>query len=290
MLTKETLHHIVNSFPKETINSHVHTHLCDGRPDMTVANIAARASEKGLKLIILTPHFHKQVTDGETTLYTDSDEGIFEKLREEIAAYERSGGSVRFLLSTEADILTTDGVMALPVSKSAQACLDLVTPTVNYHPLLPLEAVAVTHIREVDDYHESGRYAELEARAGGHERILKSLYGAQTNAILNCPYPAMVGHFFISHTVPGRNYAWFGAREEDMDLMLQGTEQLLAACVKTGAMLDLTGIHFAAGVDERMQREKDGFFFRFQKYTLDRCKELDIPYAFGADAHSLTGI
>lgn len=79
MLTKETLHHIVNSFPKETINSHVHTHLCDGRPDMTVANIAARASEKGLKLIILTPHFHKQVTDGETTLYTDSDEGIFEK-------------------------------------------------------------------------------------------------------------------------------------------------------------------------------------------------------------------
>ena len=208
MLTKETLHHIVNSFPKETINSHVHTHLCDGRPDMTVANIAARASEKGLKLIILTPHFHKQVTDGETTLYTDSDEGIFEKLREEIAAYERSGGSVRFLLSTEADILTTDGTMALPVSKTAQACLDLVTPTVNYHPLLPLEAVAVTHIREVDDYHESGRYAELEERAGGHERILKSLYEAQTNAILNCPYPAMVGHFFISHTVPGRKYAW----------------------------------------------------------------------------------
>ena len=49
-------------------------------------------------------------------------------------------------------------------------------------------------------------------------------------------------------------------------------------------------VHFAAGVDERMQREKDGFLYRLQKYTVDRCKELDIPYAFGTDAHGLHGI
>lgn len=290
MLTCKKLHEILNAFPQEKINSHVHTHLCDGRPDMTVANIAARAEEKGLGLIILTPHFHKQVSDGVTTLYTDSDEGIFVKLREEITAYERNGGTVRFLLSTEADILGVDGTTALPVSETALECLDLVTPTMNYHPMLPLEAVAVTHIREVDDYHESGRYRELEEKSGGHQQILRAVYEAETNAILNCPHPAMVGHFFISHTVPARKYSWFGAREEDMDMMLKGVDQLLAACARTGAMFDLTGIHFAAGVDEAKQREKDGYFYKFQRYTMDHCRELGIPYAFGTDAHGLGGI
>lgn len=290
MLTCKKLHEILNAFPQEKINSHVHTHLCDGRPDMTVANIAARAEEKGLGLIILTPHFHKQVSDGVTTLYTDSDEGIFIKLREEITAYERNGGTVRFLLSTEADILGVDGTTALPVSETALECLDLVTPTMNYHPMLPLEAVAVTHIREVDDYHESGRYRELEEKSGGHQQILRAVYEAETNAILNCPYPAMVGHFFSSHTVPARKYSWFGAREEDMDMMLKGVDQLLAACARTGAMFDLTGIHFAAGVDEAKQREKDGYFYKFQRYTMDHCRELGIPYAFGTDAHGLGGI
>lgn len=46
MLTCKKLHEILNAFPQEKINSHVHTHLCDGRPDMTVANIAARAEER----------------------------------------------------------------------------------------------------------------------------------------------------------------------------------------------------------------------------------------------------
>ena len=55
-------------------------------------------------------------------------------------------------------------------------------------------------------------------------------------------------------------------------------------------MFDLTGIHFAAGVDEAKQREKDGYFYKFQRYTMDRCRELGIPYAFGTDAHGLGGI
>lgn len=290
MLTYQELREIISSVPKEKINSHVHTHLCDGRPDMTVANIAAKAEERGVELVILTPHFHKQVTDGVTTLYEDSKEEIFVQLREEITAYEQSGGKVRFLLSTEADILSVDGTAVLPQSERVLRSLDLVTPTVNYHPLLLLEAVAVTHNREIDDYHESGRYGELEELAGGHGVIVEAVYEAEANAIRKCPYPAMVGHFFCCHTIPRRKYSWFAFEEADQEIMYKGLEKLLAVCVEKSAMFDLTGIHFAPGVDEAEQQRKDGFLYEFQKYTMDRCRELGIPYAAGTDAHGLGGV
>ena len=46
MLTCQELREIISSVPKEKINSHVHTHLCDGKSNMTVANIAAKAEER----------------------------------------------------------------------------------------------------------------------------------------------------------------------------------------------------------------------------------------------------
>jgi hypothetical protein len=55
MLTCKKLHEILNTFPQEKINSHVHTHLCDGRPDMTVANIAAGVDERNINNPRLLP-------------------------------------------------------------------------------------------------------------------------------------------------------------------------------------------------------------------------------------------
>ena len=54
------------------IDAHVHTHLCDGKPEMTIENIAREAEFKGFDSIILTPHFHKKVTDGERELYEET--------------------------------------------------------------------------------------------------------------------------------------------------------------------------------------------------------------------------
>ena len=64
------------------IDGHIHTHLCDGKPEMTVESIARKAEEVGLSLIILTPHFHKKVSDASATHYDNSDAEILKKLRQ----------------------------------------------------------------------------------------------------------------------------------------------------------------------------------------------------------------
>ena len=56
MKTVEELRGIIGSYPWARVDAHVHTHLCDGRPEMTVCNIASRARQTGMGLIILTPH------------------------------------------------------------------------------------------------------------------------------------------------------------------------------------------------------------------------------------------
>ena len=68
-------------FRREKTDSHVHTHLCDGSGDMTVEGIAKSAGQRGIDTVILTPHFHKAVSDGTDTLYEDTDEGIILALR-----------------------------------------------------------------------------------------------------------------------------------------------------------------------------------------------------------------
>jgi len=289
MKTYDELYSILRSCPPSKINSHVHTHLCDGAADMTVENIAREAEEAGLSLIILVPHFHKRVEDATKSLYEDSNEEILWQLREEINAYEKRSGCVRVLLSTEADILSVSGDLSLyPSPKTAEA-LDLITPTLNYHPLLPLEAVVVTGIKTVDEYHGSGRFDELAAKVGGRTKVLETAYETMVNAIRRCPYPAMLGHFFCSHTIPNRTHTWFGITDEDRETVWRGIASVLDACEKTGAMLDLTGIHFTDCTAEE-QRRKDGFLFDYQRKVMEECDERGIVWCVGSDAHRLIRI
>lgn len=289
MKTYNQIIDILDRYPLSRINSHVHTHVCDGAATMTVQNIADRAVAAGLSLIILVPHCHKKVTDGQTSLYEDTDVGIFEQLREEIEHYRKTDGKVEFLLSSEVDILSVHGKTSLPVCQTVEKCLDFVSPTLNYHPLLPLKAVAVTHIREVDAFHDEGRFAVMEAAAGGHQQVLESAYDAMIHAITHCPYPAMLGHYFISHTIPNQTKTWFGLRPEDMDLVREKTEQLLQTCQQKKTILDITGIHLMSCTAQE-QKEKDGFLHEYQCYVLNRCKQLDIRFCAGSDAHNLNTI
>ena len=77
MKTVRELIEILDSCAWPRADAHVHTHLCDGKDDMTVANIAEKAEQAGIALIILTPHFHKQVSDDTETIYRDSDPANF---------------------------------------------------------------------------------------------------------------------------------------------------------------------------------------------------------------------
>ncbi len=271
------------------VEAHIHTHLCDGGLEMTVENIARRAESEKIDTVILTPHFHKRVSDGTDYLYEDSDESIFTALREEIDSYEARGGSVRVILSAEADILSPSGEMALPSSSEALDALDLVTPTMNYHPLLPLKFVRLTYGKEVDRLHESGEYAEAARAAGGVEYLLRTMYDTQVNAILHCPYPAMLGHFFAAHSVHPDRHTWFGAREEHLPLMLEGAERVVEACRKKAAILDLTGVHMKADTVEQ-KRAKNGFLWDFQRFTVKKCLDSDVFLVAGADSHRLSAI
>ncbi len=287
MKTCKELHEIIKAFKFNEINAHVHTHLCDGRPEMTVENIAGKAEETGLKLIILVPHFHKQVSDETATLYADSSEDMFLKLREEIDRYEAEGGTVKFLLSSEADILSVDGEISLHPSPETEKAMDLVTPTINYHPLLPLEFVSVTHLREVDQVHESGRFAKAAEAVGGVANVIKTAFEAETNAIRRCPYPAMVGHFFAAYCISTDTSSWFGARIDDIPDMMRYSEELLSVCKKTDAMIDITGMHLRNGRSVEEARVKNGYFYDFQSWFLSRCDAEGVIYCPGSDAHGL---
>lgn len=286
----DELHKMLRAHAFEKINAHIHTYLCDGKPEMTVRNIATRARETGISLAILTPHFHKQVSDETATLYEDTDEQILLQLREEIDEYHKnSDGKVRFLLSTEADILTIEGETSLKISKAVEDALDLVTPTINYHPLLPLRAVEVTMSKTIEEFYESGLYEAYSKQIGGIPKVLETLYEAEANAILKSKYPAMLGHFFAAHSYAVGKYSWFGAREEDMECMKAGAKKIIDACVKTGAMIDLTGIQ-QKGLTQEEKEEKDGFFAVFQRWFISECEKANVVICPGSDSHSLGSI
>jgi histidinol phosphatase-like PHP family hydrolase len=240
MKSQKELREIFQSYSWAQINVHVHTHLCDGKPDMTVENIAKKAEEVGVKLVVLTPHYHKQLKDSHTVLYDNSDESIFVKLREEINEYEKKSGKVRFLLSSEADIISVDGTLSLEQSKLVEENLDFIMPTLNFHPLLPLRAVDVTNLEGREKLHGSGEYMSMVDEAGGMEKIIEAMYTAQANAIQNISFPAMLGHFFAAHSKNGP-YNWFGLREEHLPMMMEGAEKVLESCKSTGTMIDITG-------------------------------------------------
>ncbi len=286
MKTVKELREILQSVPFTAVDAHIHTHLCDGAPDMTVENIARSAEARGMQLIVLTPHFHKQVSDETATLYTDSDPAILVRLREEIEDYR---GDLKILLSTELDILDIEGNTASHLSDAAIEALDLVTPTVNYHPLLPLDAVGLTMGRRIAGIYESGSFKRYTDAVGGVDRVLTALYEAERNALLRSPYPAMLGHFFAAHAYAVGRYSWFGAEERHLPLMKKGALGILDAAEKTGAMIDLTGIHCI----EHTPAEKtlhDGFFFEFQKWFVKECREHGVLAFPGTDSHGQDGI
>ncbi len=290
MKTVDQLHEILGNQGFGCVDAHIHTHLCDGAGNMTVENIANKAKEKGMTCIILTPHFHKQVSDDTATLYTDTDEEILIRLRAEIDEYYKNHSKeLIILLSTEADILTTDGTTALKLSSAGENALDLVTPTVNYHPLLPLKAVEVTYGRCIAEIHSSGLYKEFTDQAGGVEKVLESLYETEANAILHSPYPCILGHFLAAHSYAVEKYNWFGAAPKHIDIIKSGAKKVVDACIKSGAMIDLTGIHLSNETVEEKQL-RDGFFFHFQKWFISYCRERNVIVLPGTDSHGLDSI
>jgi len=267
-----------------SVDVHVHTHLCDGKPEMTVENIAATAKKKNIGAVVLMPHFHRQVSDGVTTLYTDTDESIFLALRDEIDSYSKRG-DVKVLLSTEADILSQNGDLSLSISAEGEHALDFVTPTMNYSLVLPMEMVKLTSAKSRDILHESGEYARAAAAVGGAAGVLEAMYECEANALLRSPYPCMLGHFFAAHSLNSA-YTWFGAREEHLPVMRAGAAKLLEACRKTEAMVDLTGLRFR-GMTAAQKQEKDGFLYTFQREFVDQCRQMGIPVYPGSDGHEL---
>lgn len=271
----------------ENTDAHVHTHLCDGKPEMTVANIAKAAKERGIEQIILTPHFHKKVSDASDTLYDDSDENMFAKLREEINACD---SNVKILLSTEADILDVNGhTSADGFCQKTKDTLDAVTLTLNYHPLLPLKCVEVTYSKCIEDIYESGYYAGCESAAGGTEKVLEAMYKAQINAIKQASYPVILGHFFAAHSNAVANYSWFNAKEKHINLMKEGSSELVKLCADKHTVIDLTGIHPKDETNEQ-KRIRDGFFFDFQKWFVDYARQNGVTLTCGSDAHSLKSV
>jgi len=288
MKSQKELREIFQAYSWDQMNVHVHTHLCDGKPEMTVENIAHKAEETGVKLIVLTPHFHKQLQDSSMVLYENSDEIIFSQLREEINEYEKKGGKIQFLLSSEVDIISVDGTLSLEPSKLVEENLDFIMPTLNFHPVLPLRAVDVTNPDGREKLHGSGEYMAMVEKAGGMEKIIDEMYTTQANAIRKVSYPAMLGHFFAAHGYNGA-YNWFGLCKEHLPIMMEGAEKVLEACKSTGTMIDITGNRIQ-GTDVDAKRQDLGFLFDFQKWFLGRCDELGIITCPGGDAHDLSRI
>ena len=271
----------------ENTDAHVHTHLCDGKPEMTVTNIAKAAKECGLTQVILTPHFHKKVSDASATLYDDSDESIFKSLRDEITACDTD---VKILLSTEADILDAKGhTSADGFCNDTLNTLDAVTMTLNYHPLLPLKCVEVTYSKCIEDIYESGYYAECESGAGGTQRVLETMYEAQINAIKRAKFPVILGHFFAAHSNAVKTFSWFNAKKEYINIMKECSSELVRVCADKGAVIDLAGIH-PKNETPTQKRERDGWFFDFQKWFVDYARQNGVTLTAGSDAHSLKHI
>lgn len=287
MKSLQELHMELNEYPFVAVNAHVHTHLCDGRENMTVENIASEAKKLGIRLIILTPHFHKQVSDASATLYEDTDSDTLVQLREEINHYNKKlNNKVKFMLSTEADILNVNGDLSLNLTKEAEDALDFITMAVNYHPLLPLNMVEVTYSRCIERIHDSGEYTKCVRRVGTVSDILEALYETEVNAIMKAQYPAMLGHFFAAHSYAKDKYNWFGANSNHVILMKKGATRVMEACEKTRTIVDITGIHCGNKSFEAKAKE-DGFFFDFQKWFISQCKKRNITIVPGGDTHAL---
>ena len=287
MMTIQEIRQVLESSAYTDV--HIHTHLCDGQPEMTVANITQKAKEQGIGAIMLTPHWHKQVSDETETLYEDSKLDMLLALRKEIDEYQRTDGSVKVLLSTEVDILSVDGTTALTPSPEFENTVDLITLTMNYNPILPLCCVHLTYGKDVNGLHESGDYARMEAAAGGKQKVLEAMYEAEQNAILQSPYPCILGHFLAAHALHPDKYSWFNASEADLPILKAGADKVIAACAAKNALMDLTGVHIKDQTPQE-KAESQGFWFDFQRYVVDACRKQGVGAYAGSDAHRLKKI
>lgn len=289
MKTYDELKALIRSVRWSHINAHVHTHLCDGRPEMTVDNIGTAAQKAGVELVILTPHFHKRVSDASETLYDDTREEILWRLRDEIDRYSSKSKAPVFLLSAEADILNREGEIALNPSPRTVDALDLISPTMNYNVALPLHGVHLTYGHDRDGLYDSGIYDAMVQAAGGVENVIATMYEMEVNAVLSTTYPSLLGHVFAAHSFAGR-HNWFGMKEKHLPLIQKGAERIIESCSKKGVMIDITGIIRPVNVTPEEHALKDGFLYIFQKWFLEKCARVGVVTCPGSDAHALSGI
>ncbi|MBR2615243.1 MAG: hypothetical protein IKC69_01025 [Clostridia bacterium] len=273
-----------------SVDSHVHTHLCDGAADMTVDAIAEAAERVGLSSVILTPHFHILLEDETERLYENSREEILLALREEIDRYEKEGGSVRIFLSTEADIINEEGDLSLRLSPEAERALDFITPTLNFHPLLPLKFVHLSYGRDINALHDSGEFATAAEAVGGTAHLLRTEWEIRGRAVSRSPYPAMAGHVFAPCSKHPDRFAWFNPQEEQLPKMLRAAEDFLAICQKTGAAVDLAGVHLKGGITPKEKSLQNGFLTEFQSEFIRLCRRYEVSCYYGSDAHRLTKV
>ena len=290
------LREIINHFKPMEMNAHVHTHLCDGTHEMTVDNIAREACAKGIGLTILTPHCHHLLKEGDFSLYWDTDPCIFERLREKIETYQKKDGRVRFLLSSEVDILSMDGGISMEPSRQIECNLDMITVTMNFHPGLSIRSVELSYYHRIRELYDSGEAQKLMDTVGGKEKAMRMAYSAQASAIRSCPYPCALGHFWISHNSCFDGYNWSGLVESDLDAMKEGAAEVLDALHRRGGMLDVTGIQDPdqqwlkdLGLNRKVV-EPAGFFREFHRWVLREAEKLEIPVLCGSDAHALDTI
>ena len=80
--------------------------------------------------------------------------------------------------------------IASEAKKHRIGALDLITPTMNFNPLLPLRMVALTNPKTRDELHRSGEFEKAAAAAGGlpAEKNVVGLLKKTLSEFLNNPF------------------------------------------------------------------------------------------------------
>jgi len=290
MMTREALAGRIGGYAFVEMEGHAHTYLCDGARDMTVERIAQVARARGIRLVILAPHGHRALRDGERTHYWDTDEAIFETLRADIDRYARLHETPQFLLTSEMDILDVSGETSLAISPAMARCLDFLLPTVNFHPLLGIQSVEGTSFRTIRAHHDSGQYARLAQAAGGQARVLTGYFEAYQNALQRSDLPCVPGHLLLALSEYAPGYTWFGVTPEDMPLIYALAESLLETIAANCPFVDLTGLFHTAAQPDWEGKGPAPHLLAYARWWHARLRGRGIPTVCGSDAHSLDRI
>jgi len=99
----------------------------------------------------------------------------------------------------------------------------------------------------------------------------------------------ILGHFFAAHSNAVNSYSWFNAKPIHTNIMKEYASELVKVCADRRSVIDLTGIHPKDETDGQ-KRERDGFFFDFQKWFVDYARQNGVTLTCGSDAHSLKSV